>query len=318
MRTGRGRYGEHRTGRWCPILWLSHNPRMTVTRRFQYGRTSFILFLLLSGLCGRSRAEDPTEESRTDLFPRDFSTILASSAPANSPLPRSNRISLFRITPGFMPEAAGLDFDESISGAATPPQELDDGPSWLQVSFSGDNPFLDLRRRGDPGGVGFYRIDSQVQLLDSSTTGFTIGLRAVTPAGREANGAADGQTVFLPSFSLFHAIDDNLAIQAFIGKKMRLDVTQFGGPLHHAVEYGMALQRPLVDGPAGQGKVYLFVEALGTYRFVDGAESPAMWQMVPGVHYRIDQNWWLTGGWIVPLVTRPDTGQWQISCWMQF
>ena len=55
---------------------------------------------------------------------------------------------------------------------------------------------------------GYYRLHSQVQFHDSPTTGCAFTLRAVTPAGRECNGATDGPTYLSPSLSFFHALDE--------------------------------------------------------------------------------------------------------------
>ena len=62
----------------------------------------------------------------------------------------------------------------------------------------------------------------------------------------------------------------------------------------------------------------MFVEELGRYRFENRSVRPAVWEMVPGVHWRMNEAWWLSGGWIVPVSVRPDARQWQITCWMQF
>ena len=83
----------------------------------------------------------------------------------------------------------------------------------------------------------------------------------------------------------------------------------------------MAVNRPLVDGIGGQGRIYMFVEALGRYRY-DTTSDPSqpVWEMVPGVHWKMSDSWWLSGGWVYPLsnTNRPDTNQWQVSCWLKF
>jgi hypothetical protein len=272
---------------------------------------------LLAGLPGPGRGDEPLSSSGPSLFPRDFGLGSVGAAPSDPTVPRANRIRLFRIVPGFLTEPVGLDLDDPSPSAAQP--AADDGPSWLQVAFNGDNPFLDLRRRGDPGGVGYYRLSSQVQLFDSPTTCCALGFRAVTPAGREVNGAADGPTFVSPALSFFQALDGDFAVQAFVGKNMRLDVRS-QPPLNRAVEYGMAVNRPLTDGVGGQGRVYMFVEALGRYRYDSTSDSSQpVWEMVPGVHWQMTDNWWLSGGYVLPITApRTETGQWQISCWLQF
>ena len=45
---------------------------------------------------------------------------------------------------------------------------------------------------------------------------------AVTPRGLQSEGIADNQgpTVFSPALSLFHELDEGLALQAYVGKNM--------------------------------------------------------------------------------------------------
>ena len=290
---------------------------MTANRRSRYCRGSFVLpLILLTTVSGFGRAEDPDDSGAGRLFPSDFRFDPVLAMPS-TPAPRSNRIPLFRIAPAFLTEPIGLDLDDPLPTDPDLPPEADEGPNWLKVAFGGDNPFLDLRRRGDPGGVGYYRLHSQVQLVDSPTTGFAFALKAVTPAGRDANGVAGGPTYCSPALSYFQSLDDNFAFQAFVGKKMRLEM-RGQGPFGHAVESGVGLNRMLTDGTEGQGRLYVFVEALGRYQFDDTIQKKPAMEMVPGLHWRIDENWWMSGGWVVPMSARPEVGQWQITCWIQF
>ena len=228
----------------------------------------------------------------------------------------NNRIQLFGITPGFLSDPVGL-ADPSDSPAAA----ADQGPDWLQVTAGTDNPFFDLRNPGDPGGVGFYKLHTQVQLVDSPNTGCAVTVQAVTPAGREADGVEDGPTVVSPAVSLFHALDDGTAIQGFVGKNVNLN-SRWSGQLNQSVRYGMAVQRPLLPaGPNGDANFYVFCEALGRYHY-EAAANPgplSNLDVLPGVHYRLAPNWWMSGGYIVPVTTaRPDTNHWQITCSFQF
>ena len=90
----------------------------------------------------------------------------------------NNRFQLFGITPGFLSDPVGLTDPNDPSTPAD-----DSGPDWLEVTAGNDNPFFDLRSPGDPGGVGFYKLHTQVQLFDSPHTGCTVAVQAVTPAG---------------------------------------------------------------------------------------------------------------------------------------
>ena len=160
----------------------------------------------------------------------------------------------------------------------------DSGPDWLQVTAGNDNPFFDLRSPGDPGGIGFYKLHTQVQLFDSPNTGCAIAVQAVTPAGRESDGVDDGQTVVSPAVSLFHSLDDGTAIQGFVGKNVNVG-SHWSGQLSQSVRYGMAVQRPLLPaGPNGDANFYVFMEALGHYRY-DAVSNPGspntVWRCCP-------------------------------------
>src|SRR5262249_28575144 len=140
--------------------------------------------------------------SRAPLLPP--AALTPSDTSSTSPtLPR--RIRLFRMQPGFVSELPWLDNDDR-----PPEPSTDPNPDWIGLSVGNDNPYFDLRRRGDPGGVGFARVDTQVQLFDTSTTSFALGLQAVTPLGLQAEGVADNQgpTVVTPALAVFHELGD--------------------------------------------------------------------------------------------------------------
>lgn len=268
-----------------------------------------LLFLLASA---PARAEQIIDWGSDPILPSEL--FAEAAGPPAGAAARPDRIRLFRIDPGFLSDPVGL-ADPDDPGAP------DDAPDWLQVSMGADNPFFDLRRPGDPGGVGYYRVHTQVQLLDSGATGCAVGLQAVTPAGEDNAGLEDGPTVVSPSLSLFHTLDDGTAIQGFVGKHVHLD-SNLGGRLNQSVQYGMAVQRPLLAaGPDGLGNVYVFMEALGRYRYESqvGAASPNAMELLPGLHWRMAQNWWMSGAVVLPVNTTPTTvNQWQITCRFQF
>jgi hypothetical protein len=238
---------------------------------------------------------------------------------------RANRVQLFRITPGFLTDPVGLDADDP---AAAPPS---DGADWLQVSLGNDNPFFDFRRPGDPGGVGYYKVHTQLQLFGTRWTNCAVNLQAVTPAGLDQDGVADGLTVLSPSLSVYHELADGTAFQGFIGRHLNVNsralpwqAQGFGsGPVHRQMQYGFAVQRPVWDtGPDQGGSVYLFLEALGRYRYdANSTGPPAVWEMVPGVHWRVTDSLWLTGGVLMPVNAAPtarDPRLWQFTCSIQF
>ena len=270
----------------------------------------FLLLLAASAL----QAEEIIDWTHETLWPSQLDAGPNSVASATNG--HSNRIQLFGITPGFLSDPVGL------ADPSDPPAAADDsGPDWLQVTAGNDNPFFDLRTPGDPGGIGFYKLHTQVQLFDSPNTGCTIAVQAVTPAGRESDGVDDGSTVVSPAFSLFHSLDDGTAIQGFVGKNVNVG-SHWSGQLNQSVRYGMAVQRPLLPaGPNGDANFYVFMEALGHYRYDAGSNpgSPNTVDVLPGVHYRLAPNWWMSGGYIVPVTpAKTDANCWQITCSFQF
>src|SRR5581483_4363963 len=147
---------------------------------------------------------------------------------ASSPASRIPRLRLFRITPGFLADPLGLHDDDNsgLPGAMNLPRadlismDQDSGPEWFQFGLGSDVPFFDLRRPGDPGGFGYYRVNTQMALLDSPRTACSVGVQAVTPAGAQFRGLPDGPTVLIPALSVFHALSDRLAFQGFVSKNM--------------------------------------------------------------------------------------------------
>ena len=235
--------------------------------------------------------------------------------------PHVNRVQLFRIVPGFLSDPVAL-IDTDDPKDPTPDAG---GPDWIEVSMGNDNPYFDLRRPGDPGGVGFFKVHSQVQVFDTGMTGMTVALEAVTPAGLEQDGVQDGQTVVSPALSLYHTLGDGTGIQGFVSKNVNVSLASMSAPLYYQMQGGFAVQRPLVDtGPDKIGSFYVFVEALGRYHYDTTATTtgPAtVWEMVPGIHWHLSDNMWLSGGLLKPLntpTTTRDAQLWQLTCSFQF
>jgi hypothetical protein len=170
--------------------------------------------------------------------------------------------------------------------------------------------------------VGFYRVNTQVQLFDSATTACTLALQAYAPAGPQYDGLPEraGPTVVSPALSLFHALEDGTAVQGFVGKHLPL-ANAAAGPLQKAVQYGMALQRPLGANTDGVlNHLYLYVGALGQYRLEREGGSQVVWDVMPGLHWKVADNWWVTGGLMLPVgpARNESVGQWQVTCSVQF
>jgi hypothetical protein len=191
----------------------------------------------------------------------------------------------------------------------------------IQLALGSDSPYFDFRWRGDPGGSGFYKVDAQYQLFDTGNTSCALGLLAQTPAGVEEGGVEDGPTYVSPSLACYHAFDGGCALQGFIGRNVRANARSVHG-LGRSLHYGFGVQQPLAvadDDP--QRGLFFFVEALGRYRYDDTGQSgpAAIWNVVPGLHYRAGEKCWLSGGYLMPVgQSGADPRRWQITCSWQF
>jgi hypothetical protein len=255
---------------------------------------------------------------------------------SSSPSPfvsRTPRVRLLRVAPGFLSDPIDLRDDDlglpgvpSMPGSNQPPAPAQpaNGPEWIQFGAGYDNPFVDLRLPGDPGGVGYYRVNTQVQLFDSPTTACTFGVQAVTPAGIQFGGLPTGPTVFCPAFSVFHSLGQGTALQGFVAKNVPISGTAEGPSfLQRNVQYGMAVQRPIAtDGPEGLRNVFLSVGALGQFSAAGGNfNALPTYDVLPGLQWHVNDNWWVSSGVLFPVgptTTRTAPSQWQLTCSFQF
>ncbi len=226
---------------------------------------------------------------------------------------RPARPRLFRMPFGYLSDPGESEAGEVVTAAG-----VDDGR--FHFCAAADNPYLDFRRPGDPGGLGYFKVQTLVPLLGTESVEVSLGLQAVTPAGLEADGLADGSTVLSPTLVWFHDLGGP-AVQGFVGQHLPA-LGRAGDPLQRGWLYGLAVQQPLASrvGEA-PGNLHLFVEALGRQRrdLSAGQRPPAGWELVPGLHWRVGANCWMAGGLSMPLgAARPDPGQWQFTCRWQY
>lgn len=263
---------------------------------------------------------DPIDFSRplTMVPVLDFSAALTAASDTASST-RSPKVPLFRTPTGMV----GLTpDDDSTSDETAAIEQVNDSAfgedNRLQIDFGTDNPYFDFRRPGTVGGIGYYKLQGEYQLLDGGSTGLSLSFRGITPAGVDSDGVANGPTLFVPGVAWYQELSGLGALQGYIGKTMHADY-RLGDNLNSGVQYGMAYQRP-VWVPANDnsvGSVHLFVQALGYYRC--GEEFPQRnvpnWELLPGLHFRGGDNWWLSGGMIVPVgQARTESGLWQVTC----
>lgn len=259
----------------------------------------------------------------------DFASLNAlEAAPASSFAAGRARLRLFRMAPGFFSDPIGMVDEDSLAAlpgvqtmsSSPAAAQADGGLDLVQFGMGIDNPYLDLRRPGDPGGVGFYRVNTQVKLFDSPRTACTLGLQAVTPAGIQFAGAPDGATVVSPAFSVFHTVGECTAVQAFLAKNVPVSNGEYGC-LQRNLQYGMSVQRPIVaDGPDGLRSVFLSVGALGQLRPErDNLRLVPSCDVLPGLHWHVNDNWWLSSAVLLPVgPVHAAPSQWQLTCSFQF
>jgi hypothetical protein len=273
------------------------------------------LILLCSPAKGQFLNDNPVGQWFEPILSRDVDIMAMRS---NEPFAayRSSRIHLFNMPSALPGDPLGImpDSDLYADDAAGSTGESPDDR--FQLVFGADNPFFDLRRHGDPGGVGYYRMYSQMCVLDSSRWSLSMVLQGVTPAGLEADGIATGPTILSPSLASYYELAPGTGIHAFIGK----DVEAHSGwtrEVRQDIRYGVALQTPCPSLEEGVfNGVHLYLEALGRYRVDDsGNRPPPKFDVLPGLHWQVSDNWWMTGGLLMPLSSqRWDGHLWQFTC----
>ncbi len=282
-----------------------------MTERTQAGWIGVALGLVAMGIlaCAPVRAQEgplagmaigPGPDLDRSRYPN-----LYDDANPNPPCPacRFPRVHLYHMPSGFLSEPIGLDsgddpefvYEQAVRRSLGLPTTNDGGN--VQVWMGMDNPYFDYRRKDDPGGVGYYRIESQVQVIDHGKTSLAVGLQTHTPAGLEAGGVQDGPTAFSPNLALFHELGPGLAMQGFVSKTVRARAG-WTDSLESNFQYGMAVQCALPGFLCPNQSIQLFVEALGRYR---GDMNPNQyrypaWEVFPGIHWRVGDRWWLQVG----------------------
>jgi hypothetical protein len=278
-----------------------------------------VLCLELIVSCSSVQGQSLDEDSPFRSWDLDAALSSASSAPAS----RVPHLRLFCIAPAFLNDPISLQDDSNLPGvpampALAPP---DSGPDWIQFGMGSDNPYLDLRRPGDPGGVGFYRVNTQVQLLDSPTTACVLGFQTVTPAGIQFGGVSDGPTVVSPAFSVSHDLGQGMAIQGFVAKNVAISNADGTFFLQRNLQYGMALQRPLLaDGPDGWRNFFLSMGALGQVQpDRDNVKLLSTWDVLPGLHWHVNDDWWVSSAVLLPVgPSHVAPGRLQLTCSFRF
>ena len=225
------------------------------------------------------------------LLRRDIA--LSETTPATSATPR---LQMFRMPSGFLATPLGIISDDDL--VEDPSAKTDDDLAFLQVTLGNHVPYLDMFKRGDPGGLGYYKIYSQAQIVDLGTTNVSLAMEAVTPMGVQNGGVGTGRTVVSPGLACFQDLGEGAAFHAYIGQHIATS-SRLREQINSGFRCGMAVQHPvpLTTFNADQG-LFVFVQAFAEYRMesyrTDGRN--AAWEVVPGVQYRLNNACWMALG----------------------
>jgi hypothetical protein len=211
---------------------------------------------------------------------------------------RTPKLQLFRMPSGFLAAPLGL-----VSEDDPPPEDPfakvdDDDLAFLQITLGNHVPYLDLYKRGDPGGFGYYKIHSQMQIFDLGPTNVSLAVQAITPRGLQCGGVANGPTTLAPALACFHDLGEGAAVHAFVGQQVAAN-SRWREQFHTGLRCGLAMQHPVpfVSFNADQG-LFVFVQALGQYR-TDSYRADVRtttWDVIPGVQYRLNSTCWMSMG----------------------
>src|SRR5262245_34166421 len=184
----------------------------------------------------------------------DFETVLPRESAAQTGA--APRLRLFGMPTGFLRDPLGLESDDTPPHDSNAKTNSEEDFSGLLVSMGNYNPYFDLRRPDDPRGLGYYKLHSQMQILDLGRTNVSLTLQALTPAGLESGGLANGPTIVCPAFACFQDLGFGAALQGYIGQDI-LATPRWTDSLGTRVHYGLGVQCP-VPGLCPQHEQGLF------------------------------------------------------------
>src|SRR5437899_511838 len=136
---------------------------------------AMLLLVVALGLSQYVNAQKPVagpfDQLPEPILPRELAYLPCRQFADPSAPNRPASVRLFSMPSALPVLPPGLDTDDGFGVTGCPgvrPDSRDDDR--LQVGLGGDNPFFDFRRPGDPGGIGYYRLYSQMLLWGSTTS----------------------------------------------------------------------------------------------------------------------------------------------------
>ncbi len=241
------------------------------------------------------------------------SGLLDPRDPRDAPPPgpagsRTPRLQLLGMPSGFLVNPLGVDPDDDPPPTGDAAAAGRSDPDFVQFTVGSVNPYFNLRLPGDPGGLGYYLVHSQLQLLDAGSTSLCLGLQAYTPSGIQSGGLANGPSYVVPALACFHDLGNGAALQGYFGQNIQAN-SHWTDRMNGSYHYGMAVQYPVPGTtPTADTGIFFYLEALGRYRPdapVPATAGPiptlttghaALWELVPGVHVRLNSNCWMSVG----------------------
>jgi hypothetical protein len=204
---------------------------------------------------------------------------------------------MFGMPTGFLATPFGIvDDDDALANDPTAAQLEKDDFRDLQIAFGSDNPYFDMLRPGNPGGIGYTRVYSQYQVFDSGKSSLCLNLLAYTPTGLQNGGIANGPTIFCPAVSWFQDLGQGTALQGFVCQNIHPS-PGWEENWSRRMYYGMAWQCPLFgqDKDPNQG-VFFFVQAMGRFYYDENSSTRPAMTILPGLHWRVSDNCWFSVG----------------------
>ncbi len=221
----------------------------------------------------------------------------------DSVAPATARFPLFGMPAGFLTRPLGLEDDDDVAGENTASGR--DDLAGVQLVLGSDNPFFDPLRPGNLGGVGYYQVHSQLQMLDTGGFSVCLNLNAYTPAGLQSGGIENGTTFVRPSLAWFQDLGMGTALHGFVGQNMRPRLRS-NDHFRPGAHFGLAWQCPIPTlDDEEQNNLFFFIQALGGFRYEqDRYSSRPGWDIFPGIHWRMNNNCWMSlGGYRHGLIT---------------